>query len=70
MTISWIISLAEHVNRWAERQVAGRFPFARMTLWGLFVAFVLTTLPNYPKAIRRGMGQGAGVLVGPHREAR
>ena len=49
MTKSWIISLAEHVNRWAEGQVAGGFPFARIALWGLFVAFVLTTLPNYPR---------------------
>ena len=51
MTLSWIRTLAERVNRWAEGQVAGRFPFARMTLWGLFVAFVLTTFPNYPRLI-------------------
>ena len=51
MTLSWIRTLAERVNQWAEGQVAGRFPFARMTLWGLFVAFVLTTFPNYPRLI-------------------
>ena len=51
MTLSWISMLAERVNRWAEGQVAGRFPFARMTLWGLLVAFVLTTFPNYPRLL-------------------
>ena len=69
MTKSWIISLAEHVNRWAKGQVAGRFPFAGFALWGLFVAFVLTTLPNYPRLYDEAWDED-GVLVGPHREAR
>jgi hypothetical protein len=51
MTLPWITTVCEHVDRWAERQVAGRFPFASITLWALFVAFVLTTFPNYPRLL-------------------
>ena len=58
MTLPWITMLWGHVERWAERQVAGRFPFARITIWGLFAAFVLTTFPNYSQINRMFKGEG------------